>query len=45
MGFNNDMSTEDDSPHRLVKIGIKTLDERIKGFPNNSMILLLGDPA
>ncbi|HKZ43331.1 MAG TPA: RAD55 family ATPase, partial [Candidatus Hodarchaeales archaeon] len=31
--------------HRLTKIGIPTLDERLKGLPTNSVILLLGDPG
>ncbi|MHA2297100.1 MAG: RAD55 family ATPase [Candidatus Hodarchaeales archaeon] len=44
MAYSRSIANED-SPHRLVKLGIKTLDERIKGFPNNSLILLLGDPG
>ena len=31
--------------HKLTKIGIPTLDERLKGLPSNSVILLLGDPG
>lgn len=31
--------------HRLTKIGIPALDERLKGLPTNSVILLLGDPG
>ena len=31
--------------HKLTRIGIPTLDERLKGLPTNSLILLLGDPG
>lgn len=31
--------------HRIVKIGIPVLDERIKGLPTNSVILITGDPG
>ena len=31
--------------HRLTKIGIPTLDDRLKGLPTNSVILILGDPG
>ena len=40
--------TDDKRPkqtHRLVKIGIPTLDDRLKGLPTNSLILLIGDPG
>lgn len=47
MSFGN--YTKDDSKpkltHRLQKIGIPTLDERLKGLPTNSVILILGDPG
>ncbi|OLS23688.1 MAG: hypothetical protein HeimC3_23300 [Candidatus Heimdallarchaeota archaeon LC_3] len=31
--------------HRLTKIGIPALDDRLKGLPTNSLILILGDPG
>ena len=31
--------------HKLTKIGIPTLDDRLKGLPSNSVILLVGDPG
>lgn len=31
--------------HKLTKIGIPSLDEKIRGLPTNSIILLLGDPG
>ena len=40
--------TDDKKPqltHRLTKIGIPTLDDRLKGLPTNSLILILGDPG
>jgi KaiC/GvpD/RAD55 family RecA-like ATPase len=42
------ISSDDSKPklsHRLTKIGIPTLDDRLKGLPVNSMILLIGDPG
>jgi KaiC/GvpD/RAD55 family RecA-like ATPase len=38
-------STKPKLMHKLTKIGIPTLDDRLKGLPSNSVILLLGDPG
>lgn len=42
------ISSDDSKPklsHRLTKIGIPTLDDRLKGLPTNSLILIIGDPG
>lgn len=45
MAFGTDMSQQPKLTHKLTRIGIPTLDDRLKGLPTNSVILLLGDPG
>lgn len=43
MAFDVNVSAQPKLMHKLTKIGIPALDDRLKGLPSNSVILLLGD--
>ena len=45
MAFDVNVSAQPKLMHKLTRIGIPTLDERLKGLPSNSVILLVGDPG
>ena len=38
-------TTDEEAEHGLAHTGIKLLDDRLKGLPKNSVILLIGDPG
>ena len=45
MAFDVNVQAQPKLMHKLTKIGIPTLDDRLKGLPSNSVILLVGDPG
>ena len=45
MAFDVNVQSQPKMMHKLTKIGIPTLDDRLKGLPSNSVILIVGDPG